>query len=486
MRVIASRVGETDAAPAPVFLITEADRALPVGRRLPLEVLRFPELSAATSIEELAANCLRAIYGIQPFGPYRLLGNSLGGLVAYELATQLLGRDERVDFFGMIDCRRPRNLPPDRSGEQESLAVKERYCPQPLPIPIYYFVAEAHPDPEATRAWRSLAGDSLRVVTFATELTDDVLAEAIAKAPKQQFLQRAAEQEAGYCPLVTVNIGAMRHVPVIFAPGAGGSVTSGMSLAESLHSWATVHGLQPRGFHAVSVPHSTVQAAVAVYMRSIRHVQPRGPYRFVGHSFGGWVVFELACRLAAEGESVDPIVLLDTEAPMLASRAHRHHGRVEILTRLVRALEEFAEQSMNLRSDELRALDYEAQLSRLARGMKRLGLLPPSCDANEVRGLVRVFEANLNTKYTPALRFPGAAVLFQATERSCAIEREEEWGPAATCEAWRSHVDQLECVSVAGKHMTMLKQPNVAVIAGHVSRLWNGSGSAGKVPPEAP
>jgi thioesterase domain-containing protein len=141
---------------------------------------------------------------------------------------------------------------------------------------------------------------------------------------------------------------------------------------------------------------------------------------------------------------------------------------------------------MNLRSDELRALDYEAQLSRLARGMKRLGLLPPSCDANEVRGLVRVFEANLNTKYTPALRFPGAAVLFQATERSCAIEREEEWGPAATCEAWRSHVDQLECVSVAGKHMTMLKQPNVAVIAGHVSRLWNGSGSAGKVPPEAP
>jgi thioesterase domain-containing protein len=164
-------------------------------------------------------------------------------------------------------------------------------------------------------------------------------------------------------------------------------------------------------------------------------------------------------------------VLLDTEAPT-PSNAPSHKQRIDVLMRLVRALEEFTERSVDLTRDDLFGLDCESQLARLARGMKELGVIPRSGAVSDIRGLVRVFEANLNTTYVPARRFPGCAVLFQAVERGRSFECEEEPDPAATRKAWRDHVGHLECVPVRGNHMTMLKKPCIEVIAGHVSSLW--------------
>ena len=51
------------------------------------------------------------------------------------------------------------------------------------------------------------------------------------------------------------------------------------------------------------------------FLPALRLVQPHGPYRLGGHSFGGTVAWEMARRLAAAGEAVDLLVLLDTFAP---------------------------------------------------------------------------------------------------------------------------------------------------------------------------
>ena len=40
---------------------------------------------------------------LQLLGPYRIAGWSLGGNLADEIATQLLGEDETVTFLGLID-----------------------------------------------------------------------------------------------------------------------------------------------------------------------------------------------------------------------------------------------------------------------------------------------------------------------------------------------------------------------------------------------
>ena len=59
------------------------------------------------SIEEMAAEYLRAVRGVQPHGPYQLAGWSFGGVVAYEMAQQLRRDGEEVALVGILDSLAP-------------------------------------------------------------------------------------------------------------------------------------------------------------------------------------------------------------------------------------------------------------------------------------------------------------------------------------------------------------------------------------------
>jgi thioesterase domain-containing protein len=63
------------------------------------------------TVEEMASRLVRMIREVQPSGPYRLAGWSFGGVLAYEVAAQLIGRDEIVEFVGMFDSICPVGLP---------------------------------------------------------------------------------------------------------------------------------------------------------------------------------------------------------------------------------------------------------------------------------------------------------------------------------------------------------------------------------------
>jgi thioesterase domain-containing protein/acyl carrier protein len=55
------------------------------------------------SIEAMAADRLPLILGAQPKGPYRLCGNCLGGIVAFEVARMLVAAGNEVELVAMID-----------------------------------------------------------------------------------------------------------------------------------------------------------------------------------------------------------------------------------------------------------------------------------------------------------------------------------------------------------------------------------------------
>ncbi|WP_158595995.1 thioesterase domain-containing protein [Oleomonas cavernae] len=56
------------------------------------------------SVEAIAQNYLGLIRGVQPHGPYHLLGWSFGGLVAHEIARRLRDGGEAVAFLGLLDA----------------------------------------------------------------------------------------------------------------------------------------------------------------------------------------------------------------------------------------------------------------------------------------------------------------------------------------------------------------------------------------------
>lgn len=59
------------------------------------------------SVSRLASAYVRRVRECSPQGPYRLLGFSFGGLLAYEMAHQLRGAGEEVDALVILDVWLP-------------------------------------------------------------------------------------------------------------------------------------------------------------------------------------------------------------------------------------------------------------------------------------------------------------------------------------------------------------------------------------------
>ncbi|KOX07140.1 hypothetical protein ADK66_20565 [Micromonospora sp. NRRL B-16802] len=76
-----------------------------------------PEQQADQSVDFLAGHYLSALRETQPTGPYLLMGWSMGGLVAYELARRLTAAGEQVAMLAMVETYPGEVLPDDVSGE---------------------------------------------------------------------------------------------------------------------------------------------------------------------------------------------------------------------------------------------------------------------------------------------------------------------------------------------------------------------------------
>ncbi|MEN8217963.1 MAG: alpha/beta fold hydrolase [Pseudomonadota bacterium] len=82
-----------------------------LGKEQPCYGLQPPGLDAKTTtpntIEALASHHLKELQGLQPQGPYYLVGHCFGGKVAFELARQLEQRGETVALLTILDSTAP-------------------------------------------------------------------------------------------------------------------------------------------------------------------------------------------------------------------------------------------------------------------------------------------------------------------------------------------------------------------------------------------
>lgn len=107
----------------PLFMIHEGggtvlrfrDLARHLAPEQPVYALQAIALSGTRlpheSIEEMAACYIREIRAVQPSGPYYLAGASFGGVVAYEMAQQLVAQQQRVAVLALFDSSlHPRHM----------------------------------------------------------------------------------------------------------------------------------------------------------------------------------------------------------------------------------------------------------------------------------------------------------------------------------------------------------------------------------------
>ncbi|MGO0633783.1 amino acid adenylation domain-containing protein [Pseudomonas sp. SAR267] len=120
----------------PLFLVHEftgLDFYFPVlGQHLPgdFPIYGLPGIPGGEAqprtLECLARYQIAQLRKVQPHGPYRLAGWSFGGVLAFEMANQLLGADEGVEFLGLIDTYVPRLADQGKARWQGPRAVENQ------------------------------------------------------------------------------------------------------------------------------------------------------------------------------------------------------------------------------------------------------------------------------------------------------------------------------------------------------------------------
>ncbi len=481
------------------------------------------------TVEAMAARLRQVIRAIQPIGPYRLAGWSFGGKLAYEVAAQLIGEDEAVQFVGLMDSYYSRPEPqtnetllqapilemtpspalvaqlkaPDATANsaplvrqyQDELSLPKNravsdigqylsryrmhfradrdYQAQAVPAPIYLFAAQDKAPDDAYRGWAEVMPlPKIHVVPVPGDHDSMMRDPHIASlgAALSRAIEEACEADpdqrktVDYSPLVTIQ-GAPSDAHLLFCiPGAGANAAGFIDLAGALGRTWHVQGLQPRGLDGLNVPHSTVLAAARTYLNALEKTYPEGQVHLLGHSFGGWVAFEMALQLQAAGRPVTSLTLVDSEVPDAEGAEPREYNRAEALIEMVRIFEHTAECSLKITLSDLDALDAKGQLELLHERLVRARLMPPRSQADLLLGPVRAFETALRTPYHPQTIYSGPMRLVIVSDAGLDNHANQQKF-LESVNGWRHFAPNLVPWQGPGNHMTVLKPPYVTTLA---------------------
>ncbi|WPB75854.1 beta-ketoacyl synthase N-terminal-like domain-containing protein [Archangium violaceum] len=273
--------------------------------------------------------------------------------------------------------------------------------------------------------------------------------------------------------------------PFFWAAPLLGTVFPYFALARSLapHPF---YALQPPGLEEGQAPVESMEALAALYVREIRQLQPRGPYRLGGWSFGCVAAYEVARQLEAEGEQVALLVLLDFPAParrtlsgILAS-ARFFSGSVarglapyaveyfDLMARAprepdgaARLRESLAKGWERMRQGGLlRELWDEASLSRVMPGDSRLLLREPG-----IAPMVRLARAHQRAMmdYRPTGRLRQRIQLWRTGAHADGFAPDLGWGSLTA--------SGVEIHEATGDHMSLLRPPHVEQVAARLLTL---------------
>ena len=102
--------------------------------------------------------------------------------------------------------------------------------------------------------------------------------------------------------------------PIFCISALGDEIIQFAELAALLGDDQPFYGLQ-QGLERTDKIRTTIPDIAAHYLSEIRTVQPHGPYLIAGYCFGGLVAYEMAQQLQAVGETVEPLLMIEAEAP---------------------------------------------------------------------------------------------------------------------------------------------------------------------------
>jgi thioesterase domain-containing protein len=198
-------------------------------------------------------------------------------------------------------------------------------------------------------------------------------------------------------------------------------------------------------------------------------VQPRGPYRLVGHSMGGCIAYEMAQQLRRRGESIELLALLDSRAQNASVQPLYRNGTYGKMASRHWLSDDavmlgILMPTLSFDWECLRDVAADAHWLRVLEAAMKQGLLPPGTGERQLRILLSVTDANDEAlrNYCPA-PYAGRILLCCGDDGFSRQFAEPDLG-------WEGLASELEIVHVPGDHHSIMGKENVVAIARHLER----------------
>ncbi len=278
---------------------------------------------------------------------------------------------------------------------------------------------------------------------------------ALLQAPTVEQFATLLRQEgwsASWSSLVAIQPEGSRP-PFFCVHGVGGNVVGFRDLARHMGTDQPFYALQPQGLDGKRPCMTSVTGMAESYLREIRRMQPEGPYRIGGYSFGGLVAYEMAQQLLAQELEVSLLALFDTYPGKMESRS----AQLRNLRKL--PLKDAVKFLVKKGSFVLMTLRKRLELRMLPRALRN------------VRQACATAAAGYDVQ-----PYAGQVTLFRVKEKSAGSLDD----PYAIW--WRVAAGGVDLREISGDHLSLLKEPQVRLLAEELNdALDNPSASEGSL-----
>ncbi|SDI77132.1 phthiocerol/phenolphthiocerol synthesis type-I polyketide synthase D [Frankineae bacterium MT45] len=258
---------------------------------------------------------------------------------------------------------------------------------------------------------------------------------------------------------VRVLRGTGSRTPVFMFHPAGGPTSVYQPLVSMLDPDQPVYG-----FERIDDA-DTIEAKVARYIPLIREIQPHGPYRLMGWSFGGVLAGETAHQLVEAGEEVDVLARIDTIIPLVDPDQELHELLVGRYQRFAEYILETYDKVLEIPYDDLPNMSEQEHIAIFRDALTSVGVgMPPGVLEHQYTSYV---DARIAERYQPKL-FHGRMILYRASlHEAIAATIDPRYRRTDEKLGWDEYSTNIEVIRVPGDHISMIDRPNVDAIAAH-------------------
>lgn len=221
----------------------------------------------------------------------------------------------------------------------------------------------------------------------------------------------------------------------------------------------------------------TVRDQARRYIQEIQKLQPEGPYILSGYSNGGKIAFEMAVQLAAQGQVVRRLILLESYGPDYLQRQgrlpRRWIRRLVVVRHLQRSMSNLLPW-LAMHTKTLRSLGWPERVNYVrARTDQRLRVLKAGIK-RQYAGLLRLTNPDKELYETPASRavyayrpsvYAGDVAIIRAKKQLLGVTPDPYLG-------WRDFITgNVSLIEVPGYHDSILFGPRVSALAAHIRSI---------------